>query len=122
LLNKDDLEAKLATRQITKAIEIPPMFGRDLKRGHNSEVSVWIDGAETSRASTIEGYVERAHGKLIERFARESTSPQVQSELASFQLRYLYNSTLESIYAIGPTIPTTMLLLFPAILMAVSFA
>ena len=122
LLNKDDLETRLSTRQITMAIEIPPSFGRDLKRGHAPEVSVWIDGAETSRAATIEGYVEGAHGKLIERFARESTSPQLQSELASFELRYLYNPTFESIYAIGPTIPTMMLLLFPAILMAVSVA
>ncbi len=122
LLNKDDLEARLATRQITMAIEIPPSFGRDLKRGHAPEVSVWIDGAETYRAATIEGYVEGAHGKLLERFARESNSPQVQSELASFELRYRYNPTFESIYAMGPTIPTMMLLLFPAILMAVSVA
>ena len=122
LMNKDDLEARLATRQITMAIEIPPFFGRDLKRGHAPEVSVWIDGAETSRAATIEGYVEGAHGKLVERFARESSLPQVQSEVASFELRYLYNPTFESIYAVGPTIPTMMLLLFPAILMAVSVA
>ncbi len=122
LLNKDDLETRLATRQITMAIEIPPSFGRDLKRGDNPAVSVWIDGAETSRASTIEGYVVGAHAKFIERMARESTSPQVQSELATFELRYMYNPTFESIYALGPTIPTMMLLLFPAILMAVSVA
>ena len=122
LLNKDDLEQRLATRQITMAIEIPPSFGRDLKRGGKPEVSVWIDGAETARAATIEGYVEGAHAKFIERMVRESTSPQVQNELASFELRYKYNPTFESIYAMGPTTPTMMLLLFPAILMAVSVA
>ena len=122
LLNKDDLEARLATRRITMAIEIPPSFGRDLKRGENPEVSVWIDGAETSRASTIEGYVEGAHAKFIERIARQRTSPQSQLEPASFEFRYRYNPTSESIYAMGPTIPTMMLLLFPAILMAVSVA
>ena len=122
LLNKDDLEQRLATRQITMAIEIPPSFGRDLKRGRNPEVSVWIDGAETSRASTIEGYVVGAHAKFIERMVRESTSPQVQGEISSFELRYKYNPTFESIYAMGPTVPTMMLLLFPAILMAVSVA
>lgn len=122
LLNKEELEARLATRQITMAIEIPPSFGRDLKRGGRPEVSVWIDGAETARASTIEGYVEGAHAKFIERMWHESPSPQVQSESASFALRYLYNPSFESIYAMGPTIPTMMLLLFPAILMAVSVA
>jgi ribosome-dependent ATPase len=52
----------------------------------------------------------------------ENPSPQVPSELASFELCYMYNPTFESIYAMGPTIPTMMLLLFPAILMAVSVA
>ena len=122
LRNKDDLEARLATRQITMAIEIPPSFGRNLKRGGNPEVSVWIDGAETSRAATIEGYVEGAHAKFLERLGRESSSPQIPREQASFQFRYKYNPTFESIYAMGPTIPTMMLLLFPAILMAVSVA
>ena len=122
LLNKDDLEARLATRQITMAIEIPPSFGRNLKRGGNPEVSVWIDGAETSRAATIEGYVEGAHAKFMERLGRESSSAQIPREQASFQFRYKYNPTFESIYAMGPTIPTMMLLLFPAILMAVSVA
>lgn len=122
LLNKEDLEQRLATRQITMAIEIPPLFGRDLKRGRQPEVSVWIDGAETARAATIEGYVEGAHAKFIKRMVRESSSPQVQNVLASYELRYMYNPTFESIYAMGPTIPTMMLLLFPAILMAVSVA
>ena len=122
LRNKDDLEARLATRQITMAIEIPPSFGRNLKRGGNPEVSVWIDGAETSRAATIEGYVEGAHAKFMERLGRENSSAQIPREQASFQFRYKYNPTFESIYAMGPTIPTMMLLLFPAILMAVSVA
>lgn len=122
LLNKDDLEMQLATRRIMMAIEIPPSFGRDLQRGRSPEVSVWIDGAETSRASTIEGYVQGAHAKSIQRIARETTSPFVQSELATFELRFKYNPTFESIYAMGPTIPTMLLLLFPAILTAVSVA
>ena len=122
LLNKDDLEIRLATRQITMAIEIPPSFGRDLKRGGNPEVSVWIDGAETSRARPLKATSKVLMAKFIERMVRESTSPQVQNELASFELRYMYNPTFESIYAMGPTIPTMMLLLFPAILMAVSVA
>ncbi|MDA8745137.1 ribosome-associated ATPase/putative transporter RbbA [Rubripirellula amarantea] len=122
LLNNDDLETRLAGRRITMAIEIPPSFGRDLKRSSSPEVSVWIDGADPSRAATIEGYVAGAHGKSIERFARESTSPLVTSELESFEVRYKYNPTFESIYAIGPSVPSMMLLLFPAILMAVSVA
>lgn len=122
LLNKADLERRLATRQITMAIEIPPSFGRDLKKGSSPEVSVWIDGAETSRAATIEGYVEGAHAKFLTRRIRESPSSQVPLEPTSFALRFRYNPTFESIYTMGPTIPTMMLLLFPAILMAVSVA
>ena len=120
LYSKDDLENRLATRGITMAIEIPPNFGRDLLRHGRPQVSAWIDGAETARAATIEGYVEGAHAKFLQRLAEEQgVAP---SSLATFEVRNRYNPTSESIYAMGPTVPTTLLLLFPAILMAVSVA
>ena len=40
------------------AIEIPPDFGRDLKRRRQPEVGVWLDGAMPFRAETSRGYVE----------------------------------------------------------------
>jgi ribosome-dependent ATPase len=102
------------------ALEIPPKFGRDLLRHGSPQISAWIDGAETVRAATIEGYVEGAHGKFLQRLSEErGLAP---SSLATFEVRNRYNPTAASIYAMGPTVPTMLLLLFPAILMAVSVA
>ncbi len=70
---------------------------------------MWIDGAETTRAATIEGYVEGAHDKFLDRMVRQSTSPHIQSELASFEFRFIYNPTFKSIYAMSLIIPMMML-------------
>lgn len=120
LYSKDDLENRLASRDITMAIEIPPNFGRELKRNGKPQVSAWIDGAETARAATIEGYVEGAHASFLRRFSRENGMS--VTTFASMEVRNRYNPTSESIYAMGPSVPTMLLLLFPAILMAVSVA
>ncbi|MEL7049735.1 MAG: ABC transporter permease, partial [Pseudomonadota bacterium] len=115
-----DLEARLAANEVTVAIEIPPSFGQDLTRGGSTEVSAWIDGANTMRAATIEGYVAGVHERFLEQLA-DTTGRNADSRNPSgFTVRFLYNPTFESIYAIGPAVPAMLLILFPAILMAVS--
>src|SRR5579863_7371003 len=39
---------------------------------------------------------------------------------ANFQDRYMYNPTFESVYAMVPSVPPILLILIPAILMAIS--
>src|SRR5262249_6106656 len=39
----DELERRLQSGEIKLAIEIPPGFGKDLARGRQPEVSVWLD-------------------------------------------------------------------------------
>ena len=46
---------------ISLAVEIPPHFGRDLKRGASPQIGMWIDGAMPTRAETIKGYVTGLH-------------------------------------------------------------
>ncbi|MDJ1008557.1 MAG: ribosome-associated ATPase/putative transporter RbbA [Paracoccaceae bacterium] len=116
----DDLERRLVTNDITMAIELPPGFGRDVLRGAAPEVSAWIDGANTQRAGTIEGYVTAAHHSLIEQMIREGGHDPETMALVDIQTRYRYNPGFESINAIGPSTPAILLMLFPAILMAVS--
>ena len=45
----------------TAAIEIPPGFGRDIKRGRPAWVGAWVDGAMPFRAETIRGYLQGMH-------------------------------------------------------------
>ncbi|NMG49063.1 ribosome-associated ATPase/putative transporter RbbA [Azoarcus communis] len=118
----EELEQRMKANDITLAIEIPPGFGRSVVRGDDWQVSAWIDGANTSRAATIEGYVQQAHGLFSERRERESSAAQTSGGSTSVEVRYRYNPTAESIYAMGPAMPAMLLMMFLAILMAVSVA
>ena len=116
----DELEHRLVTNDITLAIEIPPGFGRDALRGASPQISAWIDGANTQRAGTIEGYVAAGHQSLIQQLMREQGLDPAQMALVDIETRYRYNPGFESVNAIGPATPAILLMLFPAILMAVS--
>lgn len=117
LTGTQDLERRLVAGDIEVAIEIPPDFGRELKRGDSVNVSTWIDGANTFRAGTVEGYVAGAHADYLAR-----TAPSSAPSVMTFEPRYKYNPTMENIYAMAPSIPAMLLILFPSILMAVSVA
>jgi ribosome-dependent ATPase len=120
--SRTGLETRLKSNDITLAIEIPPGFGRALKRGEKPQVSAWIDGANTTRAGTIEGYVFGAHTQFLGTLARARGQDSAVLEAARIVPRYRYNPSFESIYAMGPSVPALLLLLIPAILMAVSVA
>jgi ribosome-dependent ATPase len=55
LADYSDLEKRLQSGDIKAAIEIPPGFGRDIKRGRPAWVGAWVDGAMPFRAETIRG-------------------------------------------------------------------
>ncbi len=122
ITSRNGLETRLQSNDITLAIEIPPGFGRALKRGEKPQTSAWIDGANTTRAGTIEGYVFGAHTQFISALARARGQDSASLAVAHIAPRYRYNPSFESIYAMGPSIPALLLLLIPAILMAVSVA
>ena len=122
LKSLDELEKRMKSNDITLAVEIPPGFGRNVKKGLAPSVSAWIDGANTIRASTIEGYVSGGHTVYLSELAREGNVDMASMQNATIEPRYRYNPSFESIYAIGPSSPALLLLLFPAVLMAVSIA
>ena len=122
LKNHYDLEKRMKSNDITLAVEIPPGFGRDVKKGLSPSVSAWIDGANTIRAGTIEGYVSGSHTAFLYQLSREAGVDIASTQNVTIEPRYRYNPSFESIYAIGPSSPALLLLLFPAVLMAVSIA
>lgn len=122
LRSKDELERRLKSNDITLAIEIPPGFGRELKKGENPSISAWIDGANTLRAGTIEGYVSGGHALYLSDLATAEGIDASSASNVLLEPRYRYNPSFESINAMGPKTPAMLLLLFPAILMAVSMA
>ncbi|WP_324732344.1 ribosome-associated ATPase/putative transporter RbbA [Pseudomonas paeninsulae] len=113
----DDLERRMRSGKISLAVEIPPDFGRDLKRGARPQISMWIDGAMPTRAETIKAYVQGVHGDYLANLARSSSLAPPASP-AGLEVRYRYNPDVESLKAMVPAVIPLLLMLIPAMLTA----
>ncbi|MGO8909326.1 MAG: ribosome-associated ATPase/putative transporter RbbA [Bradyrhizobium sp.] len=115
----DELDRRLKSGDISAAIEIPPKFGVDIKRGRPVWVSALIDGAMPFRAETIRGYLQGMHQLYLQDPAVKTTQPSA-SPPADIEIRFKYNQDFDSIYAMVPANMSMLLALFPAILMALA--
>ncbi|MFH1878062.1 MAG: ribosome-associated ATPase/putative transporter RbbA [Candidatus Omnitrophota bacterium] len=110
---------KLQEDKVSVVIEIPPNFGRDLRRNRQPQVLAEVDAAMTFRGETVSQYVQGVHDTMLKDPANGLQLPPPKNT-ANFQERYMYNPTFESVYSIVPSVPALLLVLIPAILMAVS--
>ena len=115
-----EMMERLKSNDISFAIEIPPHFGRDLKRGGIPEVSAWIDGSMPFRGETIQGYIQGVHLTYLKNFMHQESGKAFAVLPVDIETRYRYNPSFESIYAMVPAVQAILLILLPAILMAVS--
>jgi ribosome-dependent ATPase len=121
LYSEPDMEQRMRANEISLAIELPMLFGRDLKRSSSPDAFAVIDGANPFRAETIRQYVNGVNRTFAQQGAAStSTGARAPARRSKIQTRFLYNPTFESIYAIVPSVPPILLILIPAILMAVS--
>ncbi|WP_415233525.1 ribosome-associated ATPase/putative transporter RbbA [Pseudorhodobacter sp.] len=126
----DALERRMERGELALALQIPPGFGRAVQRGEVAEIAGLIDGSDTNRAGTVESYIKGAHADVLAKAGQSALAladlakPRSPNAAPPAQLipRFQYNPAMESLPAIGPSIPPLLLLLFPAILMAVSVA
>jgi ribosome-dependent ATPase len=114
-----DLDRRLKNGEINASIEIPPNFGKDIKRGQPAWVSAWIDGAMPFRAETIRGYLQGMHQLYLSDPAVKTTRA-ASPPPADIEVRFKYNQDFDSIFAMVPSTLAMMLALFPAILMALA--
>ncbi|MDG9852609.1 ribosome-associated ATPase/putative transporter RbbA [Pseudomonas nitroreducens] len=112
----DDLERRLRSGDISLAVEIPPNFGRDLKRGADPAIGVWIDGAMPTRANTVLGYVQGLHASYLA--DRQNGNAASTGAAASTEVRYRYNPDVESLKAMVPAVIPLLLIMIPAMLTA----
>ncbi|MCQ4264694.1 multidrug ABC transporter ATP-binding protein [Stutzerimonas stutzeri] len=116
LTSPSDLDQRMRSGDIALAIEIPPNFGRDLKRGAVPQIAFWIDGAMPMRADTIKGYVQGLHMSYLQDLAR---SAGVDSRAAAnVAIRYRYNPDVQSLPAMVPAMIPILLMMIPAMLTA----
>lgn len=114
-----DALARLQADNISLLLEIPPSFGRDLRRGAVPDVLAQVDGAMTFRGETVAQYVQAVHNTALQDPAT-GLNATPRKNTANIQDRYMYNPTFTSIFSIVPSVPALLLILIPAILMTVS--
>jgi ribosome-dependent ATPase len=122
-----ELEQRLKSADIRAAIEIPPGFGRNIKKSVPTSVGVWIDGAMPFRAETIRGYMQAMHQEYLSDLAikeglagRAGSLSASQVQPATIETRFVYNQDFYSVYAMVPGTIAFLLILIPAILMALA--
>ncbi len=111
--------ARMQADDISLVMEIPPNFGRDLRRKTIPDVLAQVDGAMTFRGETVAQYVQGVHNRALQDPASGLSSGPTKYT-AKVQERYMYNPTFQSIFSIVPSVPALLLILIPAILMTVS--
>jgi ribosome-dependent ATPase len=115
----DALENRLRNGELRLAIEIPPDFGKDLKRGAQPEIGIWLDGGFPFRAETARGYVLGLHDLYVSDI-KENMQWETFEELPfNIETRFRYNQDMKSVFAMVPGLVAMMLALIPAILTAV---
>ena len=117
LFSQAELDRRMRNAELSLAVEIPPGFGADLKRGRSPEVGMWIDGAMPFRAETIRGYVQGLHYQYLSDLATRNglASP---TAAARIEARYRYNQDFESFNAMVPSVIPILLVFIPAMLTA----
>ncbi|MFT3731633.1 MAG: ribosome-associated ATPase/putative transporter RbbA [Hyphomicrobium sp.] len=116
-----ELQSRLKNGEVNATIEIPPGFGRDIRRGRPTEVGVWIDGAMPFRAETMRGYIQGVHQQFLSDPAIRGHGALASTTVpANIATRFRYNQDFDSIYAMAPSTIAMQLALIPAILMALA--
>jgi ribosome-dependent ATPase len=114
------LDRRMRSGELSVAIEIPTNFARDLRRGVPAQIGVWMDGAMPQRAETVQGYVQAMHAQWLADMAAQELGIRPAAGLVNIEVRYRYNPDVKSLVAIAPAVIPILLLLFPAILTALS--
>jgi ribosome-dependent ATPase len=118
LTDEEGLE-RMQADDVTAIIEIPPSFGRDLRRDSTPEILAQVDGANPFRGETVAQYIRGVHQTYLSDPSSGFGGPP-PAPAASIQARFMYNPTVESIYSVVPSVPALLLILIPAILMTVA--
>ncbi len=114
LKNYADLDRRMRSGKISVAIEIPPGFARNLRRGRNVNIGVWIDGSMPAEAETVRNYAQGVNNQWL------ATQGLQAASAASIEPLFLYNPGLKDLPAMVPGVIPLILLMIPAMLSALS--
>ncbi|MCC7411015.1 MAG: ribosome-associated ATPase/putative transporter RbbA [Gammaproteobacteria bacterium] len=113
-----ELDRRMRSGELSVALEIPPGFAKDLKRGRAPEVGVWVDGAMPFRGETIRGYVQGMHYQYLTDLSVRTYGVVPSTMPADLEIRYRYNQDFESLAAMVPAVIPLLLIFIPGVLTA----
>jgi ribosome-dependent ATPase len=116
LYSYEELEKRLKSGELKLALEIPPNYGRDLKRGSKPTIGIWLDGAMPFRAETARGYVLGVQLEYLEKYVLENSGQRLPLLAANIETRFRYNQDFKSVYAMVPGVIMMLLVFIPAMM------
>ncbi len=118
IYSDQEMDARMRSAELSLALEIPPNFGKDLRRGRMPEVAAWVDGTMPFRAQNISAYVQGMHYRYLNHLLSQNPRLTPLSNGIEIQTRYRYNQDFKSLYAMAPAVIPLLLIMIPAMLMA----
>jgi ribosome-dependent ATPase len=118
LLHYDDLENRLRKGKLTFAVEVPPNFGKDLKRGRRPQVGIWLDGTNPTRAETARGYIFGVHQFYLKQLGESAMGSAQVGLTHTVETRFLYNQDFKSVFSIVPGTIMMLLIWIPSMMTA----
>jgi len=115
-----DLDKRMRSGELAIAFEIPSGFARDVQRGKNAQIGVWVDGSMPQRAETAQGYVQGMHQEWLLDMAARRLGQNATLAPAAIETRFRYNPDVKSLPAMVPAVIPMLLLMIPAMLAALS--
>ncbi len=114
----DELDKRMRSGELSFTVEIPPGFGRDIKRNRAPEVAIRVDGSMPFRAETIQAYLTGNHITYLKDLSLRTYGAVPRVIPADIEPRYRYNQDFKSLEAMVPAVIPLLLVFIPAILMA----
>jgi ribosome-dependent ATPase len=117
--NEAGAERILVSGTASLLVEIPCGYGRDLKAGKAPQIAFWLDGGDPNRAETAQSYALALFEGYQQTLAEREGGSQAAA-ISAPEIRYRYNPTVTSAMAFAPGVIGILLMLTPAMLMAVA--
>jgi ribosome-dependent ATPase len=113
-------ERMLVSGKASLLVEIPAGYGRSLMAGRSPELGLWLDAGSPGRAETTRSYALALFQEYLQSLSERQAGATPTVSLPTMEVRYRYNPTVTSAIAFAPGCIGILLMLTPAMLMAVA--
>lgn len=119
IYEREDITANFRKNQLQFVIEIPEGFARNQRKDGETEIVAWIDGSMPQQGEVIDNYLQGVHSGWLSQ-KNQALGQEAVGNIVDIIPRFRYNHAVDSSIAFVPTILVILLLIFPAVLTALS--